>query len=476
MIGNIFTIRRMCGIAGVFNCEHASEYAFFMIYSLQHRGQESVGISSSDGEEIYTVKKPGRVLEAIRQEDLNKLKGNIAVAHVRYSTAGNSGGANAQPIVRETILGKVAAVHNGNLVNFLKLRRELEEKGIKFSYNSDSELFLALLDERKTYIPENLSLHPRDKEILPYILYAISRVKGAFSVIYMFKDRLIVVRDTRGFRPLVMGRKGNTILFASESCAFEILEADFWREIYPGEVLVVDKYGIRSYKPFENSRKAMCIFEFVYFSRPDSYLFGDWVYNVRKEMGRQLAREDNINADVVIPVPDSGVVPALGYAEERGIPFEYGLIRNHYVGRSFIEPTPELRNLRVLMKLSPNRAVLKGKRIVVIDDSLVRGTTSKRIVNMLRRAGAKEIHMRIASPPVIGPCYYGIDTPTKEELIANRMSLEDIAKFIGVDSLKYLSLEGLRKCVKNSKDFCDACFSLEYPVEVDDLKLKVKLP
>ena len=476
MTRNIFTIRKMCGIVGVFNCEYASEYAFLMIYSLQHRGQESVGISSSDGEEIYTIKKPGRVLEVIKQEDLNRLKGKMAIAHVRYSTSGNSGGANAQPIVRETILGKVAVVHNGNLVNFLKLRKELEKKGIKFYYNSDSELFLALLEKTETYIPENLNLHPRDKEILPYILYVINKVKGAFSVIYMLKDRLIVVRDPYGFRPLVMGRKGNTILFASESCAFEILEADFWREIYPGEILVVDKYGIRSYKPFENKRKAMCIFEFIYFSRPDSYIFGDWVYNVRKEMGKQLAREDNTDADVVIPVPDSGLVPALGYAEEKGIPFEYGLIRNHYVGRSFIEPTPELRNLRVLMKLSPNRAVLKGKRIVVIDDSLVRGTTSKRIVNMLKRAGAKEIHMRIASPPVVGPCYYGIDTPTKEELIANRMSTQDIAKFIGVDSLKYLSLEGLRKCVNNSKDFCDACFSLEYPVEVEDLKLKVKLP
>ncbi|RUM27884.1 MAG: amidophosphoribosyltransferase [Aquifex sp.] len=458
----------MCGVAGVFNSPNAAEYALLMIYSLQHRGQESVGISSSDGEKIYTVKKAGRVLEAVKKKDVENLKGDIAIAHVRYSTAGNAGGFNAQPIVRETPLGKVAVVHNGNLVNFLTLRKELEEKGIKFNYNSDSELFLALLEEGKRYIPKDVQLHPEDKDFLPYIFYVLSRVKGAYSLIYLFKDKLVVARDPYGFRPLALGRKRNTVLIASESCAFDILEAEFWREVKPGEVLVIDKKGKRSYRVFNSPKKAMCIFEFVYFSRPDSYIFGDWVYNVRKEMGRQLAREDDVEADVVIPVPDSGVVPALGYAEEKGLPFEYGLIRNHYVGRSFIEPTPELRNLRVLMKLSPNRAVLKGKRVIVIDDSLVRGTTSKRIVSMLRRAGAKEIHMRIASPPVIGPCYYGIDTPTKEELIANRMPIEDIARFIGVDSLKYLSLEGLRRCVQIPEEFCDACFSLNYPVEVED--------
>ncbi|NPB07672.1 MAG: amidophosphoribosyltransferase [Aquificae bacterium] len=461
----------MCGIAGVFNSQHAAEYVYLLIYSLQHRGQESVGISTSDGERIRTVKRAGKVLEAIKKEDLEGLKGFSAVAHVRYSTAGNSGGANAQPIVRNTPIGEVAVVHNGNLVNYLKLRKELQEKGVEFQYNSDTELFLALLEEGKRWIPEGLGLNPRDEEVLPYIFYVLRRVKGAYSLLFLMKDRIVAVRDPFGFRPLVMGRKNRSLLFASESCAFEIVEAEFWREVRPGEVLVVDEKGIRSYMPFESSRRAMCIFEFVYFARPDSFIFGDWVYEVRKEMGRQLAREDDVQADVVVPVPDSGIVPALGYAEVKGIPFEYGLIRNHYVGRSFIEPTQELRNLRVLMKLSPNRAVLKGKRVVVIDDSLVRGTTSKRIVSMLRRAGAKEIHMRIASPPVIGPCYYGIDTPTREELIANRMSVEDIAAFIGVDSLRYLSLEGLRKCVRNPGEFCDACFSRNYPVEVEDLKL-----
>lgn len=453
----------MCGIAGVFGSPHASEYAFLEIYSLQHRGQESVGISSSDGRTIRTIKRGGRVLEAIRQEDINYLEGNMAIAHVRYSTSGDSGEVNAQPIVGRTPIGEVAVVHNGNIVNYLSLKRELELKGVSFRHSSDTELFLALLGTEEVSVPEDLRIHPRDAQVVPRLISALRRMEGAYSFLMLVGDKLVAGRDPFGFRPLCVGRKGKALLFASESCAFDTVEGEFWREVRPGEIIVVDRYGIRSYFPFRQERRAQCIFEFVYFSRPDSFIFGEWVYNVRKELGRQLAREDDVSADVVVPVPDSGVVPALGYAQERGLPFELGLIRNHYVGRSFIEPTQELRNLRVLMKLSPNRAVLEGKRIVVIDDSLVRGTTSKRIVGMLRRAGAKEIHMRIASPPVFGPCYYGIDTPTREELIANRMSLEDIRKFIGVDSLRYLSLEGLRACVKRSEDFCDACFSNDYP-------------
>ncbi len=462
----------MCGIAGVFNNPNASQYAFLQIYSLQHRGQESVGISSWDGERVRTVRRAGRVLESISREDLSQLSGNVAIAHVRYSTAGDSGATNAQPIVKETPLGEVAVVHNGNIINYVNLRTELEEKGVEFRYSSDTELFLALLESGEESVPEGVSIHPRDEGFLPKILYTLGRLKGAYSFLMMFGNRLVAGRDPYGFRPLSIGRKGKTILFASESCAFDILEAEFWREIAPGEVVVVDEAGIRSYYPFKGTRRAMCIFEFVYFSRPDSFIFGEWVYTVRKELGRQLAREDDVEADVVIPVPDSGVVPALGYAEERGLPFEMGLIRNHYVGRSFIEPTQELRNLRVLMKLSPNRAVLEGKRVIVIDDSLVRGTTSKRIVNMLKRAGVREIHMRIASPPVVGPCYYGIDTPTREELIANQMDLEEIGKFIGVDSLKYLSLEGLKRCVSDRENFCDACFSNEYPIDVNEVAIK----
>lgn len=464
----------MCGIAGAWGSSYASQYVFFQIYSLQHRGQESVGISSSDGKELRTVKRSGIVLEAIKQEDLNHLKGDLAIAHVRYSTAGDSGATNAQPITRKTDLGEVAIVHNGNLVNYTALRQELKSRGVEFNYSSDTELFLALLDTGETFVPDRTEIHPRDREFLPRLFYTLTRVEGAYSFLMIAGKRLIAARDPLGFRPLVVGRKGNVLLFASESCAFETVEGELWRELKPGEVLVVDEAGIRSYFPFDQGKRAQCVFEFVYFSRPDSFIFGEWTYNVRKQLGRQLAAEDDVKGDVVVPVPDSGVVPAIGYAQERGLPLEMGFIRNHYVGRSFIEPTQELRNLRVLMKLSPNRAVLEGKRIVVIDDSLVRGTTSKRIVNMLRRAGAREVHMRVASPPVIGPCYYGIDTPTREELIANRMSLEDIRKFIGADSLKYLSLEGLRSCVGTSDNFCDACFSNEYPIPVEKIAVNRK--
>ncbi len=462
----------MCGIFGVFNTEGAETYAFYGIYALQHRGQESVGIAVSDLEDVKVIKKAGPVLEAIKKEDLKDLRGRMAIAHVRYSTAGDDGVSNAQPILKETSFGKVAIVHNGNLVNYQSVRKELSERGIRLEYTSDTEVIPLLIDRGK-FLPQGIRLHPRDEELLPSIFYALSRVRGAYSLILLFKDRMVVARDPYGFRPLLMGRVKNTVLFASESCAFDILGADTWREVRPGEVMVIDFEGMRSYQPFRSSRLAMCIFEFVYFSKPESYIFGDWVYIVRKAMGTQLAREDDVDADVVIPVPDSGVVPALGYAQEKGMHIELGLIRNHYVGRSFIEPTQELRDVKVLMKLNPNRPAIKGKRIVVIDDSLVRGTTSKKILGMLKKAGAKEVHMRIASPPVVGSCHYGIDTPTKEELIANRFSVEEIREFIGADSLRYLSLEGLRSCVKDPFQFCDACFSNIYPVEYEDKALRI---
>ncbi|MDW8032201.1 MAG: amidophosphoribosyltransferase [Aquificaceae bacterium] len=463
----------MCGIFGIFNAEYAERYAFYGIYALQHRGQESVGIAVSNFEDIKVVKKPGLVLESVRKEDLESLSGYNAIAHVRYSTAGDSGGLNSQPIVRDTSLGRVAVVHNGNLVNYIPLRAELEEKGLRFVHTSDTELFLTLLEEGEN-LPEGIDLHPSDVEVLPRVFHALSRVRGAYSLLFLFKDRLIAVRDPMGFRPLLMGRLKDAVLFASESCAFDILQAELWREVKPGEVVVADAQGIRSYFPFKSEKKAMCIFELVYFSKPESFVFDSWVYRARKRMGELLAYEDEVLAETVVPVPDSGLVPALGYAQAKGLPLELGLIRNHYVGRSFIEPTQALRDIKVLMKLNPNRAVLEGKRVVVIDDSLVRGTTSKKIVNMLRRAGAKEVHMRIASPPVVGPCYYGIDTPTREELIANRMELEDIRRFIGADSLKYLSLESLRSVVESPQDFCDACFSNHYPLEVEGTAFRMR--
>ena len=462
----------MCGIFGVYNAEGAEVFAFYGIYALQHRGQESVGIAVSDGENIKLLKKPGLVLEAIRKDDLKDLKGRMAIAHVRYSTAGDDGVVNAQPIVKNTPMGKVALVHNGNLVNYQTLRLELEKAGIQLEHTSDTEV-IPLLMGMGRYIPEGLQIHPEDEDLIPHVLYALSKVKGAYSLIFLFKNKMVVARDPKGFRPLLMGRLKDTILFASESCAFDILGGELWREVKAGEVLVLDEKGIRSYMPFKVDCPSMCIFEFVYFSKPESYIFGDWTYKVRKAMGQRLAEEDDVDADVVVPVLDSGLVPALGYAQEKGLPLELGLIRNHYVGRSFIEPTQELRDVKVLMKLNPNRAAIEGKRIVVIDDSLVRGTTSKKIVAMLKNAGAKEVHLRIASPPVVGPCYYGIDTPTREELIANRFSVEEIRNFVGANSLKYLSLEGLRSCVKDSNSFCDACFSNNYPVEYEDRALRI---
>jgi len=461
----------MCGIFGAFNVENAPLYTFWGLYTLQHRGQESAGICSTDGKDFYLVKKQGLVLEALKKEDLEKLKGNTAIGHVRYSTAGDIGGTNAQPILANTSKGTIAIAHNGNLTNYKLLRTELTDKGVSFKYTSDSEVFVHLIDTSEGWLPEGLSLHPRDRDFLPYVFDTLRKVEGAYSLLIMLKDRLIAVRDPLGFRPLEIGRRGESWFVASESVAFDIVGAEFKREIKPGEVVVFDKEGVRSYFPFEKTpRRASCIFEFIYFARPDSYIFGDWVYEVRKRLGRELAKEvkGKLEVDVVVPVPDSGIVPTLGFSEESGIPMELGLIRNHYVGRSFIEPTQELRDLKVLMKLSPVKPVLKGKRVAIIDDSLVRGTTSRRIVKMLKKAGAKEVHVLIASPPVRFPCFYGIDIPTKEELIANQYDIEGIRNHIGADGLYYLSVEGMLRAVRGTKEgYCTACFTGEYPTKVD---------
>ncbi|NPB05956.1 MAG: amidophosphoribosyltransferase [Aquificae bacterium] len=458
----------MCGIFGAFNVDRAALHAYWGLYALQHRGQESAGICTTDGKEFFVVKKQGLVLEAIKREDLERLKGRAAVAHVRYSTAGDAGGANAQPILAETSKGTFALVHNGNLVNYKVLRKELTEEGVKFSYTSDSEVFVHLIDRSEGWVPEGMQLHPRDKDFLPYLFDALRTVEGAYSILLLLKDRLIAARDPHGFRPLQIGRSGESWFFASESVAFDIVGAEFKRELKPGEVVVVDGEGLRSYFPFRNSsaRRAACIFEYIYFARPDSYIFGDWVYEVRKRLGRELAREvaGRFEVDAVVPVPDSGIVPAIGFSQESGVPLELGLIRNHYVGRSFIEPTQELRDLKVLMKLSPVKPVLRGKRIAIIDDSLVRGTTSRRIVKMLKRAGAEKVFVLIASPPVRYPCFYGIDIPTKEELIANRLDLEGIRDHIGADGLYYLSVEGMLRAVKGKREeYCTACFTGDYP-------------
>jgi amidophosphoribosyltransferase len=456
----------MCGIFGVFNTERASEYTFWGLYSLQHRGQESAGICTSDGKRFYLLKKQGLVLNSFTKEDLNKLKGNIAIGHVRYSTSGDIGGVNAQPILGKTSKGEIAIAHNGNLTNFQELKKALLFKGVKFNYTSDSEVFIHLIDLAKEgWIPEGINLHNKDKDFLPFLFEALKNIKGAYSLLILRKNQLIAVRDPWGYRPLELGFKeknGKKVWFlASESVAFDMVGAEFYRELQPGEVVVIDEEGLRSYFPLKAEKKNFCIFEFIYFARPDSFIFGDWVYEVRKRLGKQLAREikGKIDVDYIVPVPDSGIVPALGVAQELNVPLELGLIRNHYVGRSFIEPTQEMRDLKVLMKLSPVKPVIKGKSIAIVDDSLVRGTTSRRIVKMLKKAGAKKVFVLIASPPVVAPCYYGIDIPTKEELIASQKSIEEIKNHILADGLFYISIEGMLKAVKGSKeDYCIECF------------------
>lgn len=462
----------MCGVFGVYNSKSAAEMTFLGLHALQHRGQESAGIAVSDGYDINLKLGQGLVTSAIKEEDLRELKGDIAIGHVRYSTAGGSNPKNIQPFFAHFYGGSFAIAHNGNLVNAERLRKELEEEGAIFRSTSDTEVFIHLIAKSRQPAPPHINLHRNDEDFLPHVFEVMKKVKGAYSLLILREKQLIAVRDPHGFRPLVLGKnRSGSYFVASETCALDIIDAEYLRDINPGEVLVIDDAGIRSYYPFEfTETPKKCIFEFVYFSRPDSKIFREWVYEVRKEFGRRLAREYPIDADCVIPVLDSGLLAAMGYSEESGIPFEIGLIRNHYVGRSFIQPIQEIRDLSVKLKLNPVREVIEGKRIIVIDDSLVRGTTSKKIVNMLRRAGAKEIHMLISSPPVVSPCYYGIDTPTKEELLAASLSIEEIRRFIGADSLNYLSLEGMLEAADRTKGYCTACFTGDYPV-LDELFL-----
>ncbi len=458
----------MCGVFGVINNKDAAALTHLGLHALQHRGQESAGIAVSDGYDINLKLGEGLVTKAITAEDLKELKGDIAIGHVRYSTAGGSNPKNIQPFYAHFYGGSFAIAHNGNLVNADQLRKQLEKEGAIFRSTSDTEVFVHLIARAKEPPPAHIILHKNDTDFLPLVFDAMKKVKGAYSLVILREKQLIAVRDPYGFRPLLLGKnRSGSYFVASESCAFDIVDAEYLRDIKPGEVLVIDDSGLRSYFPFEHPEKAeKCIFEYVYFARPDSLIFGDWVYEIRKEMGRNLAREYKIDADVVVPVLDSGLLAAKGYSEESGIPLEIGLIRNHYVGRSFIQPSQEIRDLSVKLKLNPVHQVINGKRLIVIDDSLVRGTTSKKIVNMLRKAGAKEIHFLISSPPVISPCYYGIDTPTKEELIASNKTIEEIRDYIGADSLHYLSLEGMINAANKykQKGFCTACFTGNYPV------------
>ncbi|MEM9175892.1 MAG: amidophosphoribosyltransferase [Myxococcota bacterium] len=447
-----------CGVFGVHGSDEASHLTYLGLYALQHRGQESCGIVASNGREHTAHRAMGLVADTFGAPILEKLKGRHAIGHVRYSTSGGSMLRNAQPICANTDGGPVSIAHNGNLVNAGVIRRELEGRGAIFGSTSDSEVILHLLARSREG-------HMEDR-----FIDAISRVKGAFSILLLTDDALIAARDPHGFRPLSIGRKDGAWILSSETCALDLIGATHERDVEPGEVVVIRRGRLRSIRPLQRDAKEhFCIFEQIYVARPDSNLVGHNVYGYRKELGRVLAREHDVPADMVAPVLDSGNAAALGYAEEAGIPYETALIRNHYVSRSFIEPTQTIRDFKVRVKHNPIKGFLDGKRIVLVDDSIVRGTTLLKIVGMLRAAGAREIHVRISSPPTIGPCHYGIDTPSREELIACRYSIEEIRERIGADSLGYLSVEGLRKTAANElkRGICDACFSDEYPVPVD---------
>jgi amidophosphoribosyltransferase len=469
----------MCGVYGIWGAKEASNLAYLGLHALQHRGQESAGIVSSDGGRLFAHRALGLVQDAFDQRVLEKLPGDRAIGHVRYSTAGGAGLKNAQPLAVDYAGGSLAVAHNGNFTNFEELRARLEDEGSIFQSSSDTEVLVHLV------------ARSRERSLVDKIVDGLRQVEGAYSILFMTNDELVAVRDPHGFRPLCLGtlagqNGGSAVVFASEPPAFDLVGAEYVRDLSPGEMLVVDKTGLRSLRPFEEKERRMCIFEYVYFARPDADLGGISVYEARRRLGETLAEEQPAEADVVIAVPDSGVPSAMGYAKRLAIPFEVGLIRSHYVGRTFIEPSQSIRHFGVKLKLSPIRRVLAGKRVVVVDDSIVRGTTSRKIVKMLRDAGASQVHMRISSPPTRWPCFYGIDTPSRNELVAASHSPSEIAKYVTADSLGYISIEGLHRAVDSagtgSPDgsaptqtrYCDACFSGHYPVTFSDAPLRAQ--
>jgi amidophosphoribosyltransferase len=459
-----------CGVVAIYANPEAEKLAYLGLHALQHRGQESAGIVTSNGMMLNMHKSMGLVADIFNTEELAKLRGTLAIGHTRYSTAGDSSLLNAQPIMVQSNKGMMALAHNGNLVNAGDIRSRMEAQGSIFQTSSDTEVIVHLIAQSREHtLPEAMA-------------DALRRVEGAFSLVMISPDRIFAARDPRGFRPLAMGRipapagyKQDTIVFASETCAFDLIGASYERDVKPGELVVVGPEGITSRFYSTPLAQSSCIFEHVYFSRPDSRVFGRPVQESREELGRQLAREAPVEADVVVPVPDSGVTAAVGYAAESGIPFRFGLIRNHYVGRTFIEPSQSVRDFGVKLKLNPVRSLLEGKRVVLIDDSIVRGTTSRKIVRMIRNAGAKEVHMRISCPPTISPCFYGVDTPSKKQLIAANKTMEEIREFVGADSLAYLSLDGMKTaCGDGEKTtYCTACYTGKYPtnwVDVEDIQ------
>ncbi|HZD30275.1 MAG TPA: amidophosphoribosyltransferase [Candidatus Angelobacter sp.] len=459
-------LREECGVAAIYGHPEASKLAYLSLYALQHRGQESAGVASANGETIELHKAMGLVSDIFTADRLAGLPGSLAIGHTRYSTTGDSALLNAQPIRVECSKGKIALAHNGNITNAHEIRSQLERQGSIFQTTSDTEVIVHLIARSKE---ETLTAAMSD---------SLRRIEGAFSLVMLTPDRVFAARDPRGFRPLVMGRlpaqsehHKEGIVFASETCAFDLIGAKYEREVKPGELIIVGPEGVHSRFYATPQPLRGCIFEHVYFSRPDSMVFGRSVQASRDAMGRQLAMESPVNADIVIPVPDSGVTAAMGYSQQSGIPLQFGLIRNHYVGRTFIEPEQRVRDFGVRLKLNPVRHVIEGKRVVLIDDSIVRGTTSRKIVRMVKDAGAKEVHMRISCPPTISPCYYGVDTPQKNQLIAANKSVDEIREYIHADSLAYLSLEGLRKAAGESETvtYCTACYTGKYPTQLVDV-------
>lgn len=444
-----------CGVFGIFGNARAAKLAYFGLYALQHRGQESAGIVTSNNGVIHMHKGMGEVSDVFSGEDkLAKLTGKIAIGHTRYSTAGASSLINIQPFLITNRDKCLAIAHNGNLVNSLGLRHKLDAAGSIFQTTSDTETIV------------HLATHSRKRTHIARICSALKQIQGAFSLVFLTDDSIIAARDSYGFRPLALGKFRKSWVVASETCAFDIIGAKYVRDIEPGEVLEISKKGLKSYFPMEKTKHAFCIFEYIYFSRPDSIVFGENVDKIRRRLGRKLAREHPVKADLVISIPDSANTATLGYAEESGIRFEIGLIRNHYVGRTFIDPHQSIRDLDVKVKFNPVKGVLKNKRVVVVDDSIVRGTTSRKLIKLIREAGAKEIHFRVSSPPIVSPCFYGIDMPTRQELIASRMSVPQTRDYLGADSLHYLSLEGMlsMSSLPDTK-FCDSCFSGKYPLK-----------
>lgn len=443
-----------CGVFGIASHTEAARHVYLGLYALQHRGQESTGITSTDGSQLYQHKGVGYVGDVFTDETLASLTGTSAIGHVRYSTTGSSSLANTQPIVSESSRGPIAVAHNGNLVNSHRIRRKLESQGAIFQTTSDTEVILHLLARSP--------IEDLDQALREVLL----QIQGAYSMLLQTPETLYAIRDPYGVRPLCLGRLDDAYTLASETCAFDLIGGEYIRDIAPGEILKIEDQKLKSFFLPPAPKQAHCIFEHVYFARPDSKVFNRSVHLSRYQMGRQLARESPVDADLVVPVPDSGVTAALGYADESGIPFQFGLIRNHYVGRTFIEPRQSIRHFGVKIKLNPIKELLQGKKVILIDDSVVRGTTSRKIVEMVRFSGALEIHMRISSPPTISPCYYGIDTPTHEELIGANKTVEEIREFTKADTLAYLSIEGMKEAVSDQQDFCSACFDLQYPIAI----------